>query len=61
MGEPQINFDLERMKTSIESGTISLPRGMTHQQRRQFVRDHLKDNLPKGPSPEEIVRGLVHG
>ena len=61
MSHHKFNFDLERIKASIESGTVRMPRGLTHQQRRQFIRDHLKLDLPKGPSPEEIVRGLVHG
>ena len=61
MSHREFNFDLDRMKASLASGTVSLPRGMSHLQRRQFIRDHLKDNHPKGVTPEEIVRGLVYG
>ena len=62
MSHPEFNFDLERMKASLNSGSISLPRGMTRTQRRQFLRDsHVLTDLPKGPTPAEIVRGLVHG
>lgn len=41
MSEPEFNFDLERMKDSIESGTITLPRGQTHEQRKSYVSDIL--------------------
>lgn len=56
------NFDLTRIKASIESGVVSFPRGLTGKQRRQFIRDRFHPaELHKGPSPEEIVRGLIHG
>lgn len=53
ISENQFNFDLERMKRSIESGTISFPRGMTHEQRRQHVLEQLKlhdEKALKAPS-----------
>lgn len=36
-----MTFDIEKMQKSINSGTISLPAGMTHQERREFIRGEL--------------------
>lgn len=35
---PVFNFDLERMSTAINSGTISFPRkGMSHRERNEWI------------------------
>lgn len=41
--DPPFNFELERMKESIESGTITLPRGQTGEERRAFLRERLAE------------------
>lgn len=41
--DPPFNFDLERMKASLESGTISFPRGLTGEERRAFLRERLAE------------------
>lgn len=43
MEEPQFNFDLEQMTKAINSGTISLPRGLTGEERREFIRKRLEE------------------
>lgn len=58
-----VNFDLERMKASLASGTISFPRGLGRA-RQQYLRD-CNNRLPQ-PAVEnyhgaECVRGLVLG
>lgn len=59
--DPPFNFDLDRIKASIESGTITLPRGLGHA-RRQYLRDN-NQRLDQAPverySAAECVRGLV--
>lgn len=62
MKEPQFNFDLERIKASIESGIVSFPWGLRGQQRRQFMRDtHMPINLYHGYTAHEMARGLAFG
>lgn len=57
-----VNFDLERMKASLNSGVISLPRGLKRRQIRQFIRDSLTPmDLHKGPTAPELARALIHG
>lgn len=41
--DPPVNFDLDRIKASLESGTISLPRGQTASERREWLRAKLKE------------------
>lgn len=41
--DPPCNFDLERMKASLESGTITLPPGQTGEERREFLRKRLAE------------------
>jgi len=40
--DKQFNFDLEKMKSSIESGTISLPPKLNHQERMDFIKKELE-------------------
>lgn len=49
------NFDLARMAASINSGTISLPRGLSREERRAFI----KDALEKVDNAECSKRGCV--
>lgn len=59
--DPPVNFDLERMKASIASGTISFPRGLGRA-RRQYLRDNnqcLDQEPVERYSAAECVRGLV--
>lgn len=37
-----MTFDIERMQKSIDSGTVSLLRGMTHSERKAWVREELR-------------------
>lgn len=39
----QVNFDLERMKEAIASPRIQLPEGLSRAQRRDWVREKLKE------------------
>lgn len=41
--DPPVNFDLERMKASLASGTITLPRGMSHEERREWLTKRLEE------------------
>lgn len=61
--DPPVNFDLERMKASLASGTISFPRGLGRA-RQQYLRDNNK-RFEAPPVKEfhgaECVRGLILG
>jgi hypothetical protein len=46
--EQTFNFDLNEMKASIESGVMNMPRGLTGQERREWVLKRLKE---KGVQP----------
>lgn len=37
------NFDLDKMKASIDSGVISFPIGLTGEERRAYIRSRLKE------------------
>jgi hypothetical protein len=37
MSEPQFNFDLEKMQDAINSGVISLPNGLSGEDRKAFI------------------------
>ncbi|QGK90062.1 hypothetical protein [Pseudomonas phage vB_PA32_GUMS] len=44
----EFNFDLDRMKKAINSGTITLPTvpsGLTREEKRAFIRKYIKDKL----------------
>lgn len=41
--EAQFNFDLDQMKAALESGVISFPRGLTGEERREFIRKRLEE------------------
>lgn len=43
----EFNFDLDRMKKAIDSGTIALPSisGLTREERRKLIRKHISDKL----------------
>lgn len=41
--DPPVNFDLERMKASLASGTITMPPGMSHEERREWLRKRLEE------------------
>lgn len=41
--DPPFNFNLERMQAALNSGTISFPRGLTGEERREFIRKRLED------------------
>ena len=41
--DPPFSFDLDVIKASIESGTISLPPGQTGPERREWLRARLKE------------------
>lgn len=41
--DPPFNYDLERLQASLESGTISFPRGLTGEERRAFLRERLAE------------------
>lgn len=41
--DPPVNFDLERMKASLASGTITMPMGMSHEERREWLRTRLEE------------------
>lgn len=39
---PVFNFDIERMSTAIDSGTLSFPRkGMSHRERNEWIQSKL--------------------
>lgn len=40
-GEDCVNFDLERMKAAINSGFITIPNGLSREDRRSFIREKL--------------------
>lgn len=44
-----MTFDIEKMQKSINSGTISLPAGMTHQERMEYVRRELEKLQEENP------------
>lgn len=37
----RFNYDLARMSSAVASGTISLPRGLTHSERKEWIRKQL--------------------
>lgn len=37
MAEPHFNFDLERMKKALEGPTLTLPHGLTREERRWYI------------------------
>lgn len=37
----RFNYDLARMSSAVASGTISLPRGLTHAERKEWIRKQL--------------------
>ena len=41
--DPSFNFNLERMKQAVEGETISIPTGLTREERREWIRDRLKE------------------
>ena len=41
--EKLFNFNLERMKQAVEGETISIPTGLTREERREWIRDRLKE------------------
>lgn len=41
--DPPFNFDLEKLTASINSGVISFPRGLTGEERREFLRKRLEE------------------
>lgn len=61
--ERVFNFDLERMKKAVTGKHITIPPGMARGgQLRQFLRDSMHPNdLNKGPTVAEMMRGWVHG
>lgn len=42
MSEP-FNFDLDKMKAAVDSETISLPPGLTGEERRAFIKKRLAE------------------
>lgn len=44
--QPVFNFDLEKIQESIESGVISFPRGLTGEERREWIRNRLEAEAP---------------
>lgn len=44
-----MTFDVERMQNAINSGTITLPTGMTHQERREYVCRELEKLQNENP------------
>ena len=40
--EQAIDFDLEIIKASIESGVVSFPAGLKAKERKEWIRNHLK-------------------
>jgi len=40
-------YDMDRMKESLASGVMHVPKGITREARRQYVREQLK-NVPNG-------------
>lgn len=46
--DPPFNFDLDKMKAALEGPTISFPRGLTGEQRREFIRKRLEEIDPLG-------------
>jgi hypothetical protein len=57
------NFDLDRMRKSVESGTVSFPRGIGRA-RQQFLRDDNRRFTPPNVDSyhgAECVRGLILG
>lgn len=45
-----VNFDLERMKKSLNSGFITLPKGLSREELREFIKDPLKSRTKKTPN-----------
>lgn len=43
MYDAPFNFDLDKMKEALESGVISFPRGLTGEERREFIRKRLEE------------------
>ncbi|CAI8999170.1 hypothetical protein EMIT0196MI5_90158 [Pseudomonas sp. IT-196MI5] len=39
----KFNFDLQRMTAALEGGTISFPRGQTHEERIEWIREKLRE------------------
>jgi len=37
----RFNYDLARMSSAIESGSITLPRGQNHAERKEWIRAQL--------------------
>lgn len=61
-------FDMERLSAAIESGTMALPLGLSHEERQAFVRARLLElgievpPLPRKHDPEAclaIVRTYI--
>ncbi|QYV98861.1 hypothetical protein [Pseudomonas phage U1B] len=51
----EFNFDLDRMKKAINSGTITLPTapsGLTREEKRAFIRKYIKDKLKEVTNDE---------
>ncbi|QXN68650.1 hypothetical protein [Pseudomonas phage PA7] len=51
----EFNFDLDRMKKAINSGTITLPtapHGLTREEKRAFIRSYIKDKLKEVTNDE---------
>ena len=38
-----MNFDIERMKKALEGPSITVPKGLTHEQRRAYVKAKLAE------------------
>lgn len=43
-----VNFDLDRMKASIESGYITIPNGLTREELREFLMNSAKEIKERG-------------
>jgi len=43
MYDAPFNFDLDKMKEALESGTISFPRRLTGEERQEFIRKRLAE------------------
>ena len=60
---PPFNFDLEKLERALQSGTISMPRGLGRS-RQQFLRDNnrrLRQPAVDRYHGAECVRGLILG
>ena len=61
MTEPHVNFDLERMKTALEGPSLTIPRGLTREERRWYVRNvRIADkegsfDVPQGLTMDELT------